>query len=78
LVLGGGVLRARHPQLEKLIDAGAHAVAPQVSISVLDAPPVTGAALLALDALRATAAEPRLRAAILAREPGSPAVASTP
>jgi len=71
LVLGGGVLRARHPQLEKLIDEGAHALAPQVSISVLDAPPVAGAALLALDALGATAAEPVLRAAIRSREPGS-------
>jgi N-acetylglucosamine kinase-like BadF-type ATPase len=69
LVLGGGVLRARHPQLEKLIDAGAHAIAPRVEISVLDAPPVAGAALLALDALGATAAEPSLRAAIRSREP---------
>ncbi|MEV6842629.1 BadF/BadG/BcrA/BcrD ATPase family protein [Actinoplanes sp. NPDC051411] len=71
LVLGGGVLRARHPQLEKLIDAGAHAIAPRVEISVLDAPPVAGAALLALDALGATAAEPSLRAAIRTREPGA-------
>jgi N-acetylglucosamine kinase-like BadF-type ATPase len=71
LVLGGGVLRARHPQLEKLIDAGAHAIAPQVEISVLDAPPVAGAALLALDALDATSAEPSLRAAIRLREPGA-------
>jgi N-acetylglucosamine kinase-like BadF-type ATPase len=69
LVLGGGVLRARHPQLEKLIDAGARATAPLVEISVLDAPPVAGAALLAMDALGATAAEPSLRAAILSREP---------
>jgi N-acetylglucosamine kinase-like BadF-type ATPase len=74
LVLGGGVLRARHPQLEKLIEAGAHATAPQVSISVLDAPPVAGAALLALDALGATAAESKLRAEIRSREPESAAV----
>lgn len=72
LVLGGGVLRARHPQLESLIVAGAHAAAPLVEISVLDAPPVAGAALLALDALGASAAEPSLRAAIHNREPVPP------
>jgi len=71
LVLGGGVLRARHPQLEKLIDAGARATAPLVEISVLDAPPVAGAALLALDALGATAVEQTLREGIRSREPGS-------
>jgi N-acetylglucosamine kinase-like BadF-type ATPase len=69
LVLGGGVLRARHPQLENLIVAGARATAPQVEISVLDAPPVAGAALLALDALHSAAAEPTLRAEIASREP---------
>jgi N-acetylglucosamine kinase-like BadF-type ATPase len=68
LVLGGGVLRARHQQLEDLIVAGARAIAPQVVVSVVDVPPVAGAALLALDALGSTA-EPALRAAIADRAP---------
>jgi N-acetylglucosamine kinase-like BadF-type ATPase len=74
LVLGGGVLRARHPQLEDLIVAGAQAAAPQVEVSVVDMPPVAGAALLAMDALGATAAEQAFRAAILSREPHPSAV----
>ena len=65
LVLGGGVLRARHPQLHDQVVAGARAQAPQVEVGVLDAPPVVGAALLAVDALGTTAdAEPRLRSAM--------------
>ena len=51
LVLGGGVLRARHQQLHDLVVAGARRQAPHVEISVPTAPPVVGAALLALDAL---------------------------
>ena len=51
LVLGGGVLRAQHPDLHDQVVAGARAQAPQVEISVLTAPPVVGAALLAVDAL---------------------------
>ncbi|HEY0535177.1 MAG TPA: BadF/BadG/BcrA/BcrD ATPase family protein [Actinoplanes sp.] len=74
LVLGGGVLRARHPQLEGLIVAGARAAAPSVEVSVVDMPPVAGAALLAMDALGATAAEQTFRAAILSREPHPSAV----
>jgi N-acetylglucosamine kinase-like BadF-type ATPase len=63
LVLGGGVLRARHPQLHDQVAAGARAQSPQVDIAVLDAPPVTGAALLALDAMGVpTTAEEALRA----------------
>jgi N-acetylglucosamine kinase-like BadF-type ATPase len=68
LVLGGGVLRARHQQLQDLIAAGARAIAPQVEVSVVDVPPVAGAALLALDALGSTA-EPTLRAAIADHPP---------
>jgi N-acetylglucosamine kinase-like BadF-type ATPase len=65
LVLGGGVLRAQHPQLHDQVVAGARAQAPQVEISVLNAPPVVGAALLAIDALGTTAAaESRLRTAM--------------
>jgi N-acetylglucosamine kinase-like BadF-type ATPase len=64
LVLGGGVLRARHLQLHEQVVAGARAQAPQVEISVVTAAPVVGAALLALDAQGAAAAEPALRAAL--------------
>jgi N-acetylglucosamine kinase-like BadF-type ATPase len=71
LVLGGGVLRAQHPQLHDLIVAGARAQAPLVEIAVLDTPPVAGAALLALDELGASAAEPDLRTAIKGRSPSS-------
>jgi N-acetylglucosamine kinase-like BadF-type ATPase len=70
LVLGGGVLRARHPQLHDLVVTGAHTQAAQVEITVLDAPPVVGAALLALDSLAAPAsAEPTLRAAVARSHP---------
>ena len=51
LVLGGGVLRAQHPQLHAMVVSGARAQAPQVEISVPTEPPVVGAALLALDTL---------------------------
>ncbi|WP_436520960.1 N-acetylglucosamine kinase [Actinoplanes sp. HUAS TT8] len=71
LVLGGGVLQARHPQLHARIVRGVQDQAPLATITVLDAPPVTGAALLALDSLNAVpAAEPALRAAITQRLPG--------
>jgi N-acetylglucosamine kinase-like BadF-type ATPase len=70
LVLGGGVLRARHPQLHDQVVAGAHALAPHVEVTVLQTPPVAGAALLALDALGlSTAAESTFRAEIAARPP---------
>lgn len=65
LVLGGGVLQAQHPVLHEQVVAGALAQAPEVRISVLETPPVVGAALLALDALDAPpAAEQRLRDAL--------------
>ncbi|MEU7903248.1 BadF/BadG/BcrA/BcrD ATPase family protein [Actinoplanes sp. NPDC049118] len=67
LVLGGGVLRARHPQLHDRVVRGAHAQAPLVEVSVLETPPAVGAALLALDALgTAGDAQARLRAALAA------------
>jgi N-acetylglucosamine kinase-like BadF-type ATPase len=76
LVLGGGVLRAQHPQLHTQIVAGARAQAPQVTISVLNAPPVVGAALLALDELgTAAAAEAAVREDLASRTP-TPAVGS--
>jgi N-acetylglucosamine kinase-like BadF-type ATPase len=64
LVLGGGVLRARHPQLHDQVVAGALEQAPQAEISVVTTAPVVGAALLAMDALGATKAETALRAAM--------------
>jgi N-acetylglucosamine kinase-like BadF-type ATPase len=65
LVLGGGVLRARHPQLHDQVVAGARAQAPYVQISVVTSAPVVGAALLALDALGISARyESALRAAM--------------
>ena len=70
LVLGGGVLQARHPQLHDQVLAGARAQAPRVEVTVLSTPPVAGAALLALDALGlASTAEPVLRTEILTRRP---------
>ncbi|NMO52132.1 ATPase [Actinoplanes sp. TBRC 11911] len=68
LVLGGGVLQARHAQLHDQVVAGARAQAPKVEIKMLDAPPVVGAALLALDALgMSSAVEPVVRDALLQR-----------
>jgi N-acetylglucosamine kinase-like BadF-type ATPase len=67
LVLGGGVLQARHPQLHTRIVQGVQDQAPRAVVTVLDAPPVAGAALLALDTLDAVpGAEPFLRARIAA------------
>jgi N-acetylglucosamine kinase-like BadF-type ATPase len=65
LVLGGGVLRARHPQLHDQVVAGARGQAPLVQISVVTSAPVVGAALLAVDALGTSVrSEPALRAAM--------------
>lgn len=64
VLLGGSVLAARHPQLhdgllERLVER-----APYASVDVVTAPPVLGAGLLALDAVRAPrTAFARLRAA---------------
>jgi N-acetylglucosamine kinase-like BadF-type ATPase len=51
VVLGGGVLRARHPLLHDAVVAGIAAVAPLATVGVVADPPVVGAALLALDGL---------------------------
>ncbi len=56
VVLGGGVLRARHPLLVPPVVAGIRALAPKATVTVADAPPIMGAALHALDALGAGAA----------------------
>jgi len=78
LVLGGAVLRTRHPQLHELVEAGARAQAPLVEISVPTEPPVVGAALLALDALAAPQVSRRVEESVRAamrREPALPAPA---
>ncbi|WP_127498638.1 N-acetylglucosamine kinase [Actinoplanes solisilvae] len=66
LVLGGSVLQAQHPVLHRQVVAGARRQAPLVEVTVPDVPPVTGAALLALDALGHTDSEAKLRTALAA------------
>jgi N-acetylglucosamine kinase-like BadF-type ATPase len=67
VVLGGGVVRARHPLLINPVVSGIQAVAPKASVTVVDAPPVLGAALFSLDGLGADAAAAvALRAALTA------------
>ena len=69
VVLGGGVLTARDPQLLGWISEGLASQAPGAEVSVVQVPPIAGAALLGLDRAGAPAeAERRLRAAF-AREP---------
>lgn len=64
VVLGGGVLTARDPQLTGWIIERLAAQAPRAEVSVVQVPPIAGAALLGLDRAGAPpAAERRLRAA---------------
>jgi N-acetylglucosamine kinase-like BadF-type ATPase len=68
VVLGGGVLAARQPQLLDEVSRRIHGHAPGARVQVADPPPVVGAALLGLDALGAMpSAEPRIRRGLLAR-----------
>jgi N-acetylglucosamine kinase-like BadF-type ATPase len=53
VVLGGGVMRARPRPLMDAVEVGLAAAAPRARIVVVDAPPVLGAGLSALDALGA-------------------------
>ncbi|MFF8955950.1 N-acetylglucosamine kinase [Streptomyces sp. NPDC014894] len=63
VLLGGGVLAARHPELDAHITAMTAAKAPKAVLSVVTAPPVLGAALLGFDHTGAPAeAHARLRA----------------
>lgn len=63
VVLGGGVLAARHPLLDGPVHDLLAARAPKAEPRVVTAPPVLGAALLGLDRLRTPAAGyARLRA----------------
>ena len=62
VVLGGGILRARHPQLLSGVEAGLAELRVPLTTRVVDAPPVVGAALLGLDRLGAPdAARDRVR-----------------
>jgi N-acetylglucosamine kinase-like BadF-type ATPase len=66
VVLGGGVLTARHPLLTSLIERAYAGQAPHAEPVVTDVPPIVGAALLGLDHLGASpAAQARLRDAFL-------------
>ncbi|GGZ26840.1 kinase [Streptomyces inusitatus] len=63
VVLGGGVLAARHPELDAHMAAMMAEKAPKAALSVVTAPPVLGAALLGLDHTDAPpGARARLRA----------------
>jgi N-acetylglucosamine kinase-like BadF-type ATPase len=62
VVLGGGVITARHPLLLDAIAARLSAAAPRSTTRIIDVPPVVGAALLALDHVQSPPeAESRLR-----------------
>jgi N-acetylglucosamine kinase-like BadF-type ATPase len=64
VVLGGGLLEARIPQLTSAIQKRLAIVAPGTVPTIVEIPPVSGAALLGLDRLGAGSdAEQRLRAA---------------
>jgi N-acetylglucosamine kinase-like BadF-type ATPase len=56
VVLGGGIARARHPQLLAAVETGLDALNVPLALRVVDAPPVVGAALLGLDRIGAPAA----------------------
>ncbi|WP_345129361.1 N-acetylglucosamine kinase, partial [Dactylosporangium darangshiense] len=64
VVLGGGVLTARHPQLHDDVVARLARMSPAASLTVLSTPPVAGAALLALDALHDGACPPAVETAV--------------
>jgi N-acetylglucosamine kinase-like BadF-type ATPase len=65
VILGGGVFRNNDLRFLKRIRTGIASVAPHAVIRKLEAPPVLGAALIGLDAVKATRpARSRLRAAL--------------
>ena len=67
IVLGGGLMQARDPRLLDAIETGLGALGIRHSLTVVDAPPVVGAALRALDMLGAApAAYARLRSELAA------------
>jgi len=73
VVLGGGVITARVPLLTDNVLRQLTEAAPGARVSIIDVPPVAGAALLGLDHLQApAAAESRLRAAYEISATGPP------
>jgi N-acetylglucosamine kinase-like BadF-type ATPase len=73
IVLGGGVLTARHALLNDAVAAGLAKVAPHGAIEIVADRPVTGAALLALDTWGPVppALEARIRSEVAAAAPAS-------
>jgi N-acetylglucosamine kinase-like BadF-type ATPase len=55
VVLGGGVLQSGDPHLLASIEAGLRGLGRELEVHVVDAPPIAGAVLLALDAVDAPA-----------------------
>jgi N-acetylglucosamine kinase-like BadF-type ATPase len=79
VVLGGGVFAARQPHLLNEVSRRIQGHLPGARVQVADPPPVTGAALLGMDALGATpSAERRIRRGLLARINGSVLTPSEP
>jgi len=71
VVLGGGIFRNGFGPFFARIEEGLCGIAPAATVTILEAPPVAGAALLGLDHLGASkAARARLRAALTERPPG--------
>jgi N-acetylglucosamine kinase-like BadF-type ATPase len=69
VVLGGGLFQSGDPGLVHAVESGLREVAPNAALRVAEAPPVLGAALLALDELGApAAARERIRHALAAPE----------
>jgi len=69
VVLGGGLMQARDPRLLAGIEAGLAALGIPHALRVVDAPPVVGAALRALDTIGAApSAHARLRDALASDE----------
>jgi N-acetylglucosamine kinase-like BadF-type ATPase len=68
VVLGGGLFRRRNPRLFTRVRDGVVAVAPAADVRTLDAPPVVGAALLALRQVRAGESTARALRASLTEE----------
>jgi N-acetylglucosamine kinase-like BadF-type ATPase len=65
VVLGGGIFRNEDPAFFTRISDGVREVAPAARLNILHAPPVTGAALIALDTIGAPrAAQARARASL--------------
>jgi N-acetylglucosamine kinase-like BadF-type ATPase len=70
VLLGGGLLRRPAPGLLASIERGLAEVGPRITVQATSAPPILGAALLALDALDAEpSAYERVRSQLAAGEP---------